>query len=165
MIIRDEQPQDVAAIAAVISAAFLHHPHSDQREAAIVQQLRDAGELKISLVAEEAGNVVGQIAFSEVLINGKNLGWYGLAPVAVRPDFQNRGIGETLVKTGLDRLKSLNASGCVLVGEPEYYQRFGFLPSDRLRFPLIPDEFFLVLPFREDIPSGTVEFHSAFNNA
>ena len=162
MNIRPERPGDESAIAAVIEAAFLNAPHRDGTEASIVERLRAAGALNISLVAVDADEVVGHIAFSSVTVDGAYLGWFGLGPIAVMPDRQGGGIGSQLIRTGLEMLRSKGAAGCVLVGEPAYYQRFGFRPDPQLIYPGIPPEYFQALSFDGDMPSGTVAYHPTF---
>ncbi len=103
------------------------------------------------------------MAFSPVMISGRKGDWYGLGPLAVRPDLQRRGIGDALVRSGLKRLQSLGAGGCVLVGEPEYYERFGFKVNPQLRFAGVPPQYFLALPFRTPVPAGDVQYHAAFS--
>lgn len=93
MMIRPENPGDARAIDDVIRAAFATAPHSSGTEAAIVDALRRANALSISLVAEMAGELVGYAAFSPVSINREETGWFGLGPVAVLPDRQRCGIG------------------------------------------------------------------------
>ena len=159
--LRDERPGDEDAIAAVTRAAFEHHPHSRQTEAFIVAALRRAGAL--SLVAEEAdGRIVGHVAFSPVTVSDGSLGWYGLGPVSVAPELQRRGIGSALITQGLQRLRALGAHGCVLVGEPGYYARFGFRAEAALQLPGVPPEYFMSLPLGPTRASGTVVFHPAF---
>ena len=162
MNIRPERPGDESAIAAVIEAAFLHAAHRDGTEASIVERLREAGALSISLVAADEGRITGHIAFSPVTIDGKDLNWFGLGPVAVLPDRQGDGIGSRLVRSGLEMLRNKGAAGCVLVGEPGYYQRFGFRPDAHLTYPGIPPEYFQALSFGGDMPSGDVAYHPAF---
>lgn len=168
MMIRDENPTDREAIGALTSAAFLDHPHSHQREAQLVDALRDAGALSISLVAEREGRVVGHIAFSPVVIDGASEGWFGLGPVAVLPEFQGRGIGRALIEAGLARLKAMGAAGCALVGEPDFYAKFGFRADPRLTYAGVPPEYFMALALQSDddsaieLPSGEVRFHAAF---
>ncbi|MBS0505082.1 MAG: N-acetyltransferase [Proteobacteria bacterium] len=163
MEIRDERPADAAAIRAVVTAAFATAPHSSGTEAAIVDALREAGALTLSLVAEEDGEVVGHIAFSPVMADGSEGGWYGLGPVSVRPDFQTKGIGQALVRVGLERLKESGAFGCVVLGDPAYYARFGFLNDPALRYPGVPPEYFQMLIFAGARPSGDVSYHAAFD--
>ena len=162
MDIRAETPADASAIRVVIDAAFATAEHSDGTEAAIVEQLREAGALSISLVAAEGSDVLGHVAFSPILIDGADHGWLGLGPVAVRPDRQNRGIGQALVREGLERALSLGAAGCVVLGEPGYYRRFGFVAAEPLRFPGPPPHYFQALQFRGEQPPGTVAYHPAF---
>jgi len=106
--------------------------------------------------------VVGHIAFSPVTISDGSIGWYGLGPVSVLPEYQKQGIGESLVNKGLSLLKAMGGKGCALVGDPAYYQRFGFRNIPDLVHEGIPQEVFLALPFTENVPQGMVIFHEAF---
>lgn len=160
--IRPEEEKDIIQISRIIRSAFADHPHSNQQEHLIVDELRASEVPNLSLVAEYESDLVGHIAFSRVTVNGEELSWYGLAPVSVDPDFQNQGIGSALVRAGLRQLKNMKASGCVLVGEPSFYQRFGFQHTDALTYPGIPGEYFLVQSFSDYTPSGTVKYHDAF---
>lgn len=109
MDIRTERPDDVAAIRILTRAAFEHAPHSSRTEAAIVDALRAAGVLTLSLVAIDEGERIGHAAFSPVTIAGVADGWFGLGPLSVRPDRQRRGIGRALVRAGLAALRSRGA--------------------------------------------------------
>jgi putative acetyltransferase len=160
--IRAEEARDAAAIREVHLAAFAHHPFSHQTEHLIVEVLRAAGALCISLVAEVDGKVVGNIAFSSVTIGGQEWRWYALGPVGVLPAVQRQGIGSTLVRHGLERLCAPGANGCVLVGEPSFYRRFGFRQCATLTMPGIPAEVLQCLVFAESEPAGPVEHHPAF---
>ncbi len=160
--IRPERPDDEAAIHDVTEAAFATLDISDGSEPAIIERLRAAGALSLSLVAEQHGRVVGHIAFSPVRMSGGQTGWYGLGPVSVLPDRSRRGIGAALIIAGLDALRAERAAGVVLVGHPEYYPRFGFRNSSELTCSDGPPEAFFVLPFKGQEPAGTVEFHEAF---
>ena len=160
--IRKEANRDVKAIRQVVAAAFENHPQSNQTEHLLVERLREAGALTISLVAEVEGHVVGHIAFSPVTIAGRECQWYGLGPVSVLPEFQMEGIGTQLIKAGMSKLRELRAVGCVLLGEPEYYGRFGFAVRDGLTLPSVPPEYFLALPFTKDEIQGTVAYHESF---
>ncbi|MEQ1710845.1 MAG: N-acetyltransferase [Hyphomicrobium sp.] len=162
MIIRDELPSDTDAIRSVVTSAFTHAPHSNGTEAAIVEALRAGSALTISLIAEKQGEVVGHVAFSPVSVGGNFLGWFGLGPVAVVSDEQHSGIGRALIEAGLERLRVMGAQGCVVLGEPNYYSRFGFERDPNLRFPAAPTEYFQRLCFYDQVPSGVVEYHPAF---
>ena len=126
MIIRNETPSDIDAISEVIIAAFENLAISNHTEQFIVDALRAAHALTISLVAEIDGRVVGHIAFSPITISDGCPNWYGLGPISVLPEYQRQGIGRSLVLEGLSLLKALGGQGCALVGNPNYYQRFGF---------------------------------------
>ena len=160
--IRNEAAGDSEAITRVVAAAFETHPHSNQSEHLLVQKLREQAALTISLVAELDGKVVGHVAFSAVTVNGEFREWYGLAPVSVLPELQGRGIGSLLVEAGLARLREMGARGCVLLGEPAYYGRFGFTQREGLVLPGVPPEYFLALPFYEEDVRGEVAYHQAF---
>lgn len=162
MLIRDETPQDYDAITDVAIAAFKTLPISNNTEQYIIHALREAGALTLSLVAEVYGNVVGHIAFSPVAIADGSTDWYGLGPVSVLPELHKQGIGKALIEEGLARLEELGAKGCALVGDPNYYTRFGFRNIPDMIHEGIPQEYFLALPFTEEIPSGIVAFHEAF---
>lgn len=163
LLIRDERDGDAGAIRAVTLAAFEGMPHSEQTEAAIVDALRAAGALAVSLVAVEDGGIVGHVAFSPIAIDGAPApGWFGAGPLSVRPDRQRHGIGTALMRAGLARLADAGAKGCVLAGDPAYYRRFGFTASSSLGYPDLPAEYFQVLELASETPSGTVAFHPAF---
>ena len=163
MIIREEKNTDLESIVNVTIKAFKNHPISQQTEHFIINALRKADVLTISLVAEINGKVVGHIAFSPVEISDGSLGWYGLGPVSVLPDYQKQGIGKSLINKSLSLLKEIGGQGCALVGPPDYYKRFGFINYPEMIHEGIPQEVFLALPFNEKIPKGVVKFHEGFN--
>ncbi len=162
-LVRNEQPVDAGAIGLLTTRAFATAPHSSGTEAAIVEGLRSAGALAVSLVAVSGEEIVGHIAFSPVEIEGDAAsGWFGLGPVSVVPERQGAGIGSRLVRAGLDRLAAGGAAGCVLVGDPAFYGRFGFRVDPALRLPGIPAEYFQAKAFGGRHPAGVVRFHPAF---
>jgi putative acetyltransferase len=163
MVVRPETPQDVEAIRSVNVEAFKGHPFSQQTEHLIVELLRADNALDISLVAEFGKSVVGHIAFSQVQIGDVASGWYLLGPVAVRPLFQRQGIGRALVEAGLGALQSKGAGGCVLVGDPKFYTRFGFEQTPGVTCVGVPDEFVLCLRIAGPMPVGEVLHHPAFS--
>jgi putative acetyltransferase len=160
--IRNETPDDVFAITEVTIAAFKTLKISNHTEQFIIEALRAAKALTVSLVAEMDGRVIGHIAFSPVTLSDGTPNWYGLGPVSVLPEQQRKGIGKTLIEEGLSRLKDLNARGCCLVGHPEYYRTFGFKNVSGLGHAGVPPEVFFALSFDGHIPHGTVAFHEAF---
>lgn len=161
MIIRSEEPDDLAAIAETIRDAFLRPSHSSGTEAEIVDALRTDGALTVSLVAMEDDAVVGHVAISPVSVTGE-AGWYGLGPVSVCPDGQNNGIGSLLIKEALRRIKEHGAAGCVVLGDPEFYKRFGFVHDPNVTYADVPPPYFQVLSFGPPSPQGTVHYHQAF---
>lgn len=162
LIVRPERTSDVAAINTVTEAAFRDVPQSDQSEPRIVAALRRDGQLAVSLVAERAGEVIGHVALSPVTIADGTPGWFGLGPLSVRPEHQRQGIGSRLVNEALTSLRARGAAGCVLVGEPAYYGRFGFQVQPGLVFPDVPPEFFLAVSLGPPIPRGVVTYADAF---
>lgn len=162
VLIRDETDADCGVISDVTRLAFEKLEISNHTEQFIVEALRSAGALTVSLVAETDGAVVGHIAFSPVSITDGAQDWFGLGPVSVHPDFQRRGIGGTLIREGLSRLKGVGAKGCCLVGHPGYYRRFGFENVADLAVEGVPEEAFFALSFNGNMPKGLVVFHEAF---
>lgn len=162
MVIRPERTGDECAIHDVVHAAFDGHPHSDGSEPAIVDRLRADGDLTISLVAEDGGEIVGHVAFSPVTISDGSTRWFGLGPVAVMPERQHEGIGAALIERGLALLRERGAAGCVVLGEPAYYGRFGFLHDPTLTYPGPPPEYFQRLVMTASSASGVVTYAPAF---
>ncbi len=162
MVIRPEIESDIDAIFEVTKAAFEHHPISQHTEQFIVNALRAAHALSISLVAEMEGNVVGHIAFSPLKISDGSQDWFGAGPLSVLPAFQKQGIGKALVQEGLSLLKARGAQGCVLVGDPNYYQRFGFKSYPELTHEGVPQQYVLALPLAGNLPHGVAMFHEGF---
>lgn len=160
--IRSEQPADIAPIAALTAAAFLDAPHSSHTEHFIVDALRRAGQLSLSLVAESGDAIVGHVAVSPVSISDGSGGWYGLGPLSVAPERQGRGIGSRLVEQALTALRRRGAAGCVVLGEPKYYGRFGFRAKPALRLLGVPPQYFQAIAFREPMPTGNVSYQKAF---
>ena len=160
--IRSETIDDIGPIAEVTVAAFQTLEISNHIEQFIIEALRAAKVLTLSLVAVIDGRVIGHIAFSPVTISDGTQDWYGLGPVSVLPKYQRQGIGKALIHEGLSRLKSMQARGCCLVGHPEYYKKFGFDNIPGLVHEGVPPEVFLALPFDGKTPRGSVTFHEGF---
>ena len=162
IIVRNETNSDIEAITGVTMAAFENHPYSHNTEQFIIHALRAARALAVSLVAEIDGRVVGHIAFSPAVISGGVDNWYGVGPLSVLPEFQKKGVGKSLMYRGLSSLTAMGANGCVLVGDPAYYEIFGFRNIPDLILEGVPPENFVALPFHGTPVRGVVTFHEAF---
>ncbi len=161
--IRPERAGDEPSVAALVTAAFRDHPHGSGTEGDILRRLRAAGQLTLSLIAENQDLApIGHVAFSPVTISNGASGWYGLGPVSVMPMRQRVGIGTALIEEGLQQLDQMGAAGCVVLGEPRYYARFGFRHDPALIFPGPPAEYFQRLVLRGDAPMGEVRYAPAF---
>jgi predicted N-acetyltransferase YhbS len=160
--IRPEKPGDETTIHALTEAAFRDMEHADGDEQDLIDGLREAGDLTLSLVAEDATRIVGHIAMSPVTIADGAQNWYGLGPVSVWPDLQGRGIGGALVKRAIADMRKSGAKGIILLGSPEYYSRFGFIHEPQLTFPGPPPEYFQALLLDGDMPSGEVTYAPGF---
>ncbi len=165
MWIRAETTADHDAIRRVTAAAFAGAPHASGTEARIIDALRDDGALSLSLVADIDGRVAGHVALSPVVLDAGIPGWYGLGPVAVDPRDQRHGVGSALIRAALVELQSLGAGGCVVLGDPGYYARFGFRQHASLRYPAAPAAYFMALALRGEPPSAIVAYHPAFSIA
>lgn len=161
-VVREEARDDADAIDGVIRSAFHDHPSSEQTEHLIVRGLRQAGALSLSLVATIEGHVVGHLAFSPVTVDALDSGWRGLGPVSVLPAHQRAGIGSALIRSGLRRLGERGAPGCVVLGDPAYYGRFGFAPRPGLVYPGPPADHFMAVALQGAAPAGRVAYHPAF---
>ena len=167
--IRHETPADVAAVREVNRLAF-ERPN----EASLVDAIRasDAFLPDLSLVADDGGRVVGHVLFTRIGIrtDGELVPALALAPIAVHPERQREGIGTQLIRRGLDEAQRQGERIVIVVGHPDYYPRFGFVPARarglEIPFP-VPDGVFLV---RELVPGaldglrGTVEYPAPFDS-
>lgn len=160
--IRVETPDDIVHIHQLTKAAFLDAPHSSHTEQLIVDALRDAGALSVSLVAEHQQQIIGHLALSPVSISDGAKHWYGLGPISVLPEQQGKGVGAKLMVAALDALKQSEANGCVLLGDPAYYQRFGFKPLAGLNLADVPAEYFQAKVIKGTVPQGEVTYHPGF---
>lgn len=166
MRIRTEEQKDWAAVHAVNVSAF-----ETPAEANLVDALRQEARPVVSLVAEDAGAIVGHIMFSPVSLPGHaDLKIMGLAPMAVAPKYQRKGIGSALVRDGLEECRYLGCGAVVVLGHPEYYPRFGFAPGARFGIGCeydAPEATFMVIELQAGFlrgASGKVKYHQAFSN-
>ena len=167
--VRPEQPDDILAVHMVNEQAF-----GQSAEADIVDALRAACPDILSLVAESNGRIVGHIFFSPVTISDTTgtIPGMSLAPMAVAPEHQRQGIGLQLVNAGLAILRERTCPFVIVLGHPEYYPRFGFVPASRhgitCQWEGIPDEVFMILIFdRASMSgvSGTARYRDEFDTA
>ena len=157
MLIRDEEPADAAAIRALVAAAF-----GREAEAGLVDRLRRDGDGVISLVAVADGAVAGHVLLSRMSAPFRAL---GLAPVSVAPDRRRAGIGSGLIRAALDRARAGGWEGVFVLGEPDYYRRFGFDPALAGGFASpYAGPFLLALALRGELParSGRIDYAPAF---
>lgn len=163
VLIRAEVAADIPEIHSLTHRAFADMPYSDGTEADLNDALRAAGVLVLSLVAEDAGAVVGHVAFTAAVSQTGETGWFVLGPIAVEPQRQGQGIGGQLIRAGLARLAELDARGCILIGDTGYYPRHGFVPRPDLAPPGEPAEHYMVLAFGPE-PSAPLGFHPLFHS-
>ena len=162
--IRHETSSDVADIESLIELAFREAPHRDGTEQFIVGELRRARALTVSLVAVLGDAICGHVAISPIAVSDGSQGWYGLGPLSVSPAHHRQGIGSRLMQQALSELRAAGAAGCVVLGDPAYYGRFGFRREPALVLPGVPQEYFRAAVFRGAAPSGTVSYHPAFGS-
>ncbi|MEM8919215.1 MAG: N-acetyltransferase [Pseudomonadota bacterium] len=160
--IRGEKKSDEAMIYEITTRAFAPMPFSDGNEQDLIDRFRKSGALEISLVAELEDAIVGQVTFTRAFAADGSPGWYALGPVAVEPELQGQRIGEELIEAGLAELRKRAAAGCILVGNPDYYRRFGFRGFPELRPERQPAEFYQILPLDVAEPDVVIEFHPLF---
>ena len=165
-VLRPETAADIDPVRALIGEAFAPVPYASGTEAAIVDALRGRNELVLSIVAERAGRIVGHAAVSPVRLSTDEPGWVALGPVAVAPRHQRTGVGAALVRHALELLgERVAVAGCVVLGDPAYYARFGFRAQTGLVFDGAPAAYFQSLPLTVAgrTPSAAVSFSPAFD--
>lgn len=169
--IREERPEDIEAIRRINLEAF-----GQPAEAEVVDQLREACENLLSLVAVEGGEVVGHILFSPATIGEEGaaleVSGMGLAPMAVLPKNQGQGIGSLLIHNGIKMLRERGCPFVIVLGYPEYYPRFGFERASRYgihsQWSEVPDEAFMILILNKTAmvgASGIARYRREFDEA
>lgn len=164
MHIRAEHPSDDPAINDLTERAFAGMPYSEGTEAPIIRLLRQSGDLALSLVAEENGTIIGNIAFSAIKI-GAHRNWFGLGPIAVEPSRQRAGIGKALIKSGLEILKDRGAAGVALIGSPDVYRSSGFASDGLLTYKGLESRYVQRIVFSGPDPEGELHYADAFDQA
>ena len=164
--IRRETPKDIDSIRYVNEQAF-----GQKEEAEIIDKLRKRDVVTLSLVAVQADQIVGHILFSPVSVESEYSSFEAitLAPMAVLPEYQRKGIGSQLVRVGLEECLRLGHEIMVVLGHPDYYPRFGFVPASTYSIKCkydVPDEVFMALELRQGAlsgRSGVVKYQPEFN--
>lgn len=162
LVIRPELPEDEADIYTLTAAAFDGKPYAGGDEQDVVDRLRAAGALSLSLVALRGNRLVGHAAFSPAQCPDPTQNWFALGPISVAPDVQGQSIGRALIEAGLQALRDKAADGCMLTGNPDLYRKFGFELSPAHTPENEPPEHFMVRPFGAHMPDGRFAFHAAF---
>jgi|GEM_PF-14970 ribosome biogenesis GTPase len=169
MLIRNQRTDDALVISQIHYAAFkghpLHAPGAEPFEHLIVEHLRAAGALSLSLLAEVGGEAVGHIALSPAVVGEEQNGWFLLGPIGILPRHQGQGMGSALVCEALRRMRDLGAAGIVLVGEPGFYSRLGFGNVRGLVYHGVPNQYVLATCFGDKAPKGEIIAHEAFDVA
>ena len=165
--IRQEKSQDQDVVHSLNLAAFENGP-----EAGLVDALRSSCKDYLAFVAVEDDAVIGHILFTPVTVDGSDVAGVGLAPMAVLPSHQRKGIGSRLVRHGLDHLRRTGCPFVIVLGHPEYYPRFGFEPASTYRLVSqwegVPDEAFMVAvldPGALPKEGGTARYRDEFDDA
>ena len=166
--IRRETPKDIDSIRYVNEQAF-----GQKEEAEIIDKLRKRDVVTLSLVAVQTDQIVGHILFSPVSVESEYSSFEAitLAPMAVLPEYQRKGIGSQLVRVGLEECRRLGHEIVVVLGHPDYYPRFGFVPAKPKGISCefeVPNEAWMVLELREGALAGrkgTVKFQPEFHEA
>jgi putative acetyltransferase len=140
--VREERSLDGQDVRRLVELAF-----GREAEARLVERLRAGDKVRLALVAEDAGRVLGQVLFSEVSV-GMGCPVLALAPLSVLPAYQRLGVGSALVSEALQRLRGGGYAAVLVLGDPSYYARFGFVPATRFGiacpFPA-PEDAFMAL--------------------
>lgn len=167
MNIRQEQPADYGAVYQVVKEAFLHAEHTDGEEQDLVVRLRKSKSFipELSLVAVEDEKIVGHILFTRAEVNGKEV--LALAPLSVLPEYQNRGIGKSLIKQGHAIAQKMGYKYSVVLGHENYYPKFGYVPASQYGicapFDIADENFMAVcLDGAAGKLNGTMEYEEAF---
>ena len=162
MLIRLEQPADITVIRLVVEQAF-----GQPAEANLVDKLRANGKAIVSLVAVENDQIVGHILFSDATIDAVTI--IGLAPLSVLPSHQKQGVGTLLTNAGIEACRAAGYTAMIVLGHPEYYPRFGFVPASQFGIKSeydVPDEVFMAMELQPGALAhcaGVAKYQAEFN--
>jgi putative acetyltransferase len=162
--IRRETSSDIETICYVTEQAFKSVSYASGDEQDIIERLRASDALSVSLVATVGGAIVGHIALSPTRSTNSSQKWLALGPVSVLPDYQRRGVGSALIRQALAEIREQEATGCILVGDPGYYQRFGFELAPQFSPKPEYASFFMIIQFSTEEPTDAISFHPAFGD-
>jgi len=160
--VRNERPEDIDCIQDLTELAFRGRPYSCKREHLLIDDLRADNALTVSLVALNESNIIGHVALSPVSLPGASGPWFGLGPISVLPEWQRKGVGTAMMNEALVRLTQQQAAGCILVGDPRYYKRFGFAHDSSIIADGEPPEYTMILRLSSNSDHGVVRYHAAF---
>lgn len=160
--VRPETEGDEGSIGEVIAAAFADASHTDGDEAALVERLRAAGDLALSLVAEDEEGIIGHIAFSPLTVGGSSEGWMQLAPLSVVKQWRGEGVARSLIVRGIAELRERGAGGIGVLGEPALYEKFGFGEAPGMILPADQQPFYRALVLHGERPRGEVRYAEGF---
>ena len=165
MLIRSEAPADIIPIDNLLKTVF-----DTEAEAELVMRLRENGKRTLSLVAcNDDGELVGHLFFSPVMLDGEDHNWQGLAPMAIKPEYQRQGVGQAMLEEAKQTLAELGYPVIVVLGHPEYYPKAGFVPAapQGIQCPWpVPEEAFMVLEVVSgaiDGKTGMISYSEEFN--
>lgn len=160
--IRREHPEDADRIFEITQQAFTGMPFAAGDEGVLISRLRKSGDLTLSLVALLDRRIVGQVTFSPARCANGSRPWFAVGPVSVLPAIQGQHVGSALIEKGLQQMRQRGALGCILTGNPDYYQRFGFVPAAEYAPSNEPAEYFMLKALARQPAKGRFEFHPAF---
>ena len=170
--IRKEKKEDYKITEEVVKEVFANEEYSDQSEHRLVASLRNSDEFipDLSLVALHKDKIIGHILLSKIFIvkGEKSIESLALAPISVLPNYQNKGVGQSLIQRSLEIAEELNFDSVIVMGHSEYYPKFGFKKASNwcIQAPFeVPDEFLMAIELKKnalDKTSGIIQYSDAF---
>lgn len=161
--IRVELSEDAPKIDRLLQMAYHQSPCRHNNEDRIISSLREDNAIELALVAHYGSDIIGYVAFSKITVDLKDLGWCAMAPIAVNPKFQGKGLGSRLITTAIDKLFVKGLKGVVVLGELGFYERFGFNDEHGLCVLGRDSRYVLAQSFDDRLPTGDIQFHYGFD--